>query len=109
VKRREKSFSLTKNQTPNLQLSNWYFSLHWLETFRQRKWQRKKIFILSTASRLALVFIQPVIQSETGTLSLWVEWVGYEADHSTPSTAEVKNEWSHTHKALGRIYFYLIP
>jgi hypothetical protein len=31
-----------------------------------------------------------------GALSLGVKWPGREADHSPPSSAEVKNAWSYT-------------
>jgi hypothetical protein len=31
----------------------------------------------------------------SGALSLWIKWPGSEADHSTPSNAEVKNAWSY--------------
>jgi hypothetical protein len=31
-----------------------------------------------------------------GALSLGVKWPGPEADHSPPSSAEVKNAWSYT-------------
>jgi hypothetical protein len=30
-----------------------------------------------------------------GAFSLGVKWPGHEADHSPPSTAEVKNTWSY--------------
>jgi hypothetical protein len=76
-------------------------------TFSQSKWQGKIMFIFPTASRLALVSIQPPIQSEMEALSLGVEWLGYEADHSVPSTAE--DECSHTFKALEHIYLHLLP
>jgi len=32
----------------------------------------------------------------TGALSLWVKRTDHEADHSPPSSAEVKNAWSYT-------------
>jgi hypothetical protein len=35
------------------------------------------------------------IQWVPGALSLVVKWPGREADHSPPSGAEVKNEWSY--------------
>jgi hypothetical protein len=38
-------------------------------------------FLLATAS--------------TGALSLGIKWLGHEADHSPPSSAEVKNAWSY--------------
>jgi hypothetical protein len=40
--------------------------------------------------------LQPPIQWVSGTLSLGVKRPGREADHSPPSSAEVKNAWSYT-------------
>jgi hypothetical protein len=54
------------------------------------------IFLFTTASRTALGLTQPPIQWVPGTLSLGVKWPGREADHSPPSSCEVKNEWSYT-------------
>jgi hypothetical protein len=48
------------------------------------------IFLFTTASRTALESTQPPIQWEPGALSLGVKWPGREADHSPPSSAEVK-------------------
>jgi hypothetical protein len=39
---------------------------------------------------------QPPIQCEPGALSLGVKWPGREADHSPPTSADVKNAWSYT-------------
>jgi hypothetical protein len=50
------------------------------------------IFLFTTASRTALGPTQPPFQWEPGALSLGVKWLGREADHSPPSSAEVK-EW----------------
>jgi hypothetical protein len=49
-----------------------------------------------TASRLALGPTQPPIQWVPGALSLGVKRPEREADHSPPSSAEVKNAWSYT-------------
>jgi hypothetical protein len=54
------------------------------------------IFLFTTTSRTALGPIQPPIQWVAGALSLGVKWPGREADHSPPSSAEVKNAWSYT-------------
>jgi hypothetical protein len=54
------------------------------------------IFLFTTASRTALGSTQPPIQWVTGSLSLEVKRPGSEAEHSPPSSAEVKNEWSYT-------------
>jgi len=49
-----------------------------------------RIFIFTAASRPALVSTQPPIQWVPGALSLGVRRLGHEADHSSPSSAEVK-------------------
>jgi hypothetical protein len=43
---------------------------------------------------------QPPIQWVPGALSLGVKRLGREADHSPPSSAEVKNAWSYTSTIL---------
>jgi len=45
---------------------------------------------LRTASRPALGPTQPPIQWVPGALSLGVKWLGHEADHPPPYSAEVK-------------------
>jgi hypothetical protein len=52
--------------------------------------RRAEIFLFTTMSRLALGSAQPPIQWVLGALSLGVKWPGYEADHSPPSSAKVK-------------------
>jgi hypothetical protein len=54
------------------------------------------VLLFTTASRTALGPTQPPIQWVPGVLSLGVKRQGSEADHSHPSNAEVKNEWSYT-------------
>jgi hypothetical protein len=54
------------------------------------------IFLFTTASRTALGSTQPPIQRLPGAFSLGVKQPGREADHSPPSSAEIKNEWSYT-------------
>jgi len=51
-------------------------------------------FLLTTASRSFLRPTQPLIQWMPGVLSPRVKRSGREADHSPPSSAEVKNAWS---------------
>jgi hypothetical protein len=58
--------------------------------------RRLGIFLFTTASRMALGPTQPPIQWVPGALSLGVKWPGCEADHSPPSSAEVKNACSYT-------------
>jgi hypothetical protein len=54
------------------------------------------IFLFSTASGPYLEPTQPPIQWVSGPLSLRVKRPDREADHSPPSSAEVKNLWSYT-------------
>jgi hypothetical protein len=53
--------------------------------------QGLEIFLFATMSRMALWPTQPPVQWIPGALSLGVKWLGHEADHSPPSSAEVKN------------------
>jgi hypothetical protein len=54
------------------------------------------IFLFTTVSETALGPTKPPIQWVTGTFSLGVNRPGREADHSPPSSAEVKDAWSYT-------------
>jgi hypothetical protein len=54
------------------------------------------IFLFTAASRTVLGPTQPPIQWVPGALSPGVKRPGREADHSPPSSAEVKNAWSYT-------------
>jgi hypothetical protein len=58
--------------------------------------QELGIFLFTTVSRPALGPTQPPIQWVPGALSLGVKRRGCEADHSPPSTAEVKSAWNYT-------------
>jgi hypothetical protein len=53
--------------------------------------QELRIFLFTTVSRPALRPTQPPIQWVPGALSLGVKRPGHEADHSSPSSTEVKN------------------
>jgi hypothetical protein len=66
--------------------------------------RRLGIFLFTTASRTALGPTQPPIQWVPGTLSLRVKRQGREADHTPPSSAEVKNEWSYTSTSPIRLH-----
>jgi hypothetical protein len=55
-----------------------------------------EIFLFTTESITALGPTQPPIQWVPGALSLGVKRLGHEADHSSPSSSEVKNAWSYT-------------
>jgi hypothetical protein len=54
------------------------------------------ITIFTTASRTALGPTQPPIRWVPGALYLGIKRPGREADHSPPSSAEVKNAWRYT-------------
>jgi hypothetical protein len=54
------------------------------------------IFLFTTTSRLAVGPTQPPNQWAPVALSLGIKWMGHEADHSPPSSAEVKNACSYT-------------
>ena len=53
-------------------------------------------FLLSKISCLDLLTTQPPVQWVQGALSSGVKWAGYEVDSATPSSAQIKNEMSHT-------------
>jgi len=53
-------------------------------------WWGLGIFLFTTASKMALGLTQPPIQWVAGTLSLGIKQLAREADHSPPSSAEVK-------------------
>jgi hypothetical protein len=54
------------------------------------------IFLFTTVSKTDLGPTQPLIQRVPRALSPEVQRPGREADHSLPSRAEVKNDWSYT-------------
>jgi hypothetical protein len=54
------------------------------------------VFLITTTSKPALGPNQPPIQCVAGALYLGVKKPGLEADHSPPSSSEVKNAWSCT-------------
>jgi hypothetical protein len=65
--------------------------------FQSRQWVGIFLhFLHSTTSRSALGHTQPPIHWVTGSLSLRVKRPGREADHSRPSSAEVKNARRYT-------------
>jgi hypothetical protein len=69
---------------------------HWLDDRGFDSRQGLGIFLFTTASRPVLGPTQPPIQWTPGALSVGVKRPGREADHSPPSSVEVKNEWSYT-------------
>jgi len=56
---------------------------------------RRDLFLLATAFRPVLGPIQPPTQCVPGSRSLRIMRLYYEADHSPPSSPEVKNAWSY--------------
>jgi hypothetical protein len=66
------------------------------------------IFLLTTVSRMALGPNQPPIQGVPGALSLGVKRPVREADHSPPSSAEVKNAWSYTSTPSVRLHVVVL-
>jgi hypothetical protein len=67
------------------QYSDW--ATGWTIGVRFQEGEKTGFFLFTTASRPVRGTIQSPIQ--------WVKRPGREADHSSPSTAEVKNPWSY--------------
>jgi hypothetical protein len=63
---------------------------------------------LFTASRTALGPTQPPIQWVPGAPSLGVKRQRREADHSPPSSAQVRNEWSYTSTPAIRLHVVVL-
>jgi len=59
-------------------------------------WQAWELCLFYETSRLALESTRADIQWVVGANFLGLKQMGRESDHSTPSNAEVKNEWSYT-------------
>jgi len=64
--------------------------------------RNKRFFSFLTTSRPALGPTQPSTHWVLSTVSqVGVKWLRHEADHSPPSNAKDKNEWSYTpHSAI---------
>jgi hypothetical protein len=73
---------------------------HWLDVREFEYRQELGIFLFINASRLAFKPIQPPIQCVPGALSLGVKWLRREADHSPPSSAEIKYACNYTSNSL---------
>jgi hypothetical protein len=54
-------------------------------------------FLFTTAPKPALGLTQPPVQWVTVSLSLEVKRLGREADHSPPTSAEMKNAWRYVY------------
>jgi len=78
--------------------------------------RRGKFFLFSKMCRPAMGPTKPPVHWIPGVLLLGVKWLRHEADHSAPSMAKAKNEWSYTSAlhtsswyAQGKLYHsYLI-
>jgi hypothetical protein len=70
-------------------IAQWYIAGLRLDGFEFR--HGLEIFLFTTASRPALEPTQPPIHWVPGTLSLGVKRPGREAEHSSPSSTELKN------------------
>jgi hypothetical protein len=84
---------LRESPTTNVKSSDNYSSIGALGFDSRRE---LRIFLFATVSRTALEPTQPPNQWVPGYLSLGVKRPGRKADHSPPSSAEVKNAWSYT-------------
>jgi hypothetical protein len=80
------------NSLPIVELwrHQWYTAVYGLDNRGFESTQRLGILLFTTASRPALGPNQPPIQWVPGAFSPGVKRPGREADHSPPSTAEVK-------------------
>jgi len=76
----------------------------WRPGFNFRSGQWWDLSLICTASRPALGFTQPPIQWVLGCLTPPVKRPGSEAEHSSPSNAEIKNEWRCTSSPPIRIH-----
>jgi hypothetical protein len=56
----------------------------------------RELYLFATASRLALGPTQPPVQWILAAFSPGVKQLGYQANHSLLSSAEVKNAYSYT-------------
>jgi hypothetical protein len=68
----------------------------WAGRSRFYSWRRLGIFLIATASGPALGSTQTPMQWIPEAFSFGVKLPGREADHSPPSSAEVKTTWSYT-------------
>jgi hypothetical protein len=59
-------------------------------------WKVQEIFLSSKMSRLTLGPIQPLIQWMLGALSLRIKQLGCDANHSPPSSVDVKYDGNYT-------------
>jgi hypothetical protein len=86
---------------PHLPYHLQYFKEQWhistvFVSFTSKIAGRVKTFHFSISCRPALGSTQPPIKWVSGALSPGVKWQGREADHSPPTSAEVKKMWIYT-------------
>jgi hypothetical protein len=77
-------------------IAQWYSAGIRLDDRGFENQQGLGIFLFTTESRPALEPTEPPIQWLPGALSLVVKRPGREADHSPPSSVELKNAWGYT-------------
>jgi hypothetical protein len=75
---------------------SWSKDMQWIRLSGFDSRRALGIFLFTIASGTVLGPTQPPIQWIPGALSLEVKRPGREADHSPPSSAEVKNAWGYT-------------
>jgi hypothetical protein len=68
----------------------------WTAEMSEFESRMDKIFLLFTSSRPVLGPIWPPTQQLPGAVSPWVKRRGRDADHSPPTSAEIKNSWIST-------------
>jgi hypothetical protein len=68
--------------------------------------QRQEILLFSIVSRTPLGPTHNLIQRVPGALSLDIRLPGREADYSSPSDADVKNQWRYTFSSDGFMSFF---
>jgi hypothetical protein len=79
------------NCSANSTLLNQYSDWPWAGQLGSNFQQGQKVFPLASAVKWALGSIQS-IQRVQETLSLGVKWPGVNVNHSTPSSAKIKND-----------------
>jgi hypothetical protein len=76
----------------------------WAGLSRIRILEGQEIFLFSKMSRLAVAPRNPPIKWILTLLSSGVKWPGCETDHSSPSSAEVKNGWNYMSAPLACLH-----
>ena len=71
-------------------------------------WQEREIYLLFKPSRPVLQPTQQLRGQHRGLFSLGIYRTGCECDHSSPSSTQDKNEWSHTFSPYMQINSYFL-